>query len=51
MHDDRVERVIDCLTDVARTGPDGTIGDGKIFLMPMDDVVRISDQVRGPEAV
>ena len=51
VHDDRVERVLDCLTDVARTGPDGTIGDGKVFLLPLEDVVRISDQVRGPEAV
>ena len=51
VHDDRVERVIDCLTDASRTGPDGTIGDGKVFLLPLDEVIRMSDQVRGPEAV
>ena len=51
VHDDRVERVIETVSNVARTGPEGTIGDGKIFLLPLDDVIRISDVVRGPEAV
>lgn len=51
VHDDRMERVIESLTNVARTGPDGSIGDGKIFVLPVDDVIRLSDEVRGPEAV
>ena len=51
VHDDRVERVIDCLTDASRTGAQATIGDGKVFLLPLTEVVRINDQVRGPEAV
>ena len=51
VHEDRLERVIETVTNVARTGPDGSIGDGKIFLLPVDDVIRLSDQVRGPEAV
>lgn len=51
VHADRVERVIETLSSVARTGPNGTIGDGKVFLLPVDETIRISDGVRGEEAV
>ena len=51
VHDDRLERVIDVLSTVARTGPDGTIGDGKVFVLPVDETIRVSDEIRGPEAV
>jgi len=51
VHDDRLERVIDMLTTVARTGPDGAIGDGKVFVLPVDNTIRLSDKTSGPEAV
>ena len=51
VHDDRLDRVIETISNVARTGPDGVIGDGKIFVLPVDDVIRINDKVRGAEAV
>ena len=51
VHDDRVEKVLETLSEAARTGPEGTIGDGKIFLVPVDDVIRLSDGIRGEEAV
>lgn len=51
VHDDRLERVIDTVTSVSRTGADGEVGDGKLFLLPVDDVVRLSDKIRGQEAV
>ena len=51
VHDDRVESAMDTILAVARTGPNGTIGDGKVFLLPVEDVVRLSDEVRGQEAV
>jgi len=51
VNDDFVERTIDTITHVARTGPEGSIGDGKVFIMPADSVVRISDVLQGPEAV
>jgi nitrogen regulatory protein P-II 1 len=51
VHSDRLERVLECLSSVARSGPEGSIGDGKIFVLPVDEVVRLSDEVRGPEAV
>ena len=43
VNDDFVERTIECLEQVARTGTQGTIGDGKIFVLPMAEAVRVSD--------
>jgi nitrogen regulatory protein P-II 1 len=51
VNDDFLDRTIDTIVDIARTGPEGTIGDGKIFVLPMDDVVDISNAGRGPQAV
>ncbi len=36
--DDMVERVVDVIVDVARSGK---IGDGKIFILPVDEIIRI----------
>ena len=51
VNDDFVERTIDCLTQVARTSSEGAIGDGKIFVVPMDEAIQVSDGQRGPGAV
>jgi nitrogen regulatory protein P-II 1 len=51
VHDDAVDRAIETVQRAARTGTDGNIGDGKIFILPMDDAIRIGQTVRGPEAV
>ncbi len=51
VNDDFVERTIETLTNVARTGPAGSIGDGKIFVLPMDEVYRIGDPAVGKEAI
>jgi nitrogen regulatory protein P-II 1 len=51
VNDDFLERTLEAIESVARTGPEGNIGDGKIFVLPCDEVVRVSDEVRGPEAV
>jgi nitrogen regulatory protein P-II 1 len=51
VNDDFVERTIETICRVARTGPEGTIGDGSIFVMPADDTVMISDGSCGPGAV
>ena len=34
-----------------RTGEEGEIGDGKIFILPMDECVRIRTGERGREAI
>ena len=51
VNDDFLERTIDTIVGTARTGPDGTIGDGKIFILPADQAIQINDAVRGPGAV
>jgi nitrogen regulatory protein PII len=51
VNDDFVEKTIDCLMQVARTGGGGAIGDGKIFVLPMEQAVQISDDIQGPGAI
>ncbi len=51
VNDDFLDRTVETIANVARTGPEGNIGDGKIFVLPMDDVLRVSDGTTGPEAV
>ena len=46
--DERVSETIDAIVAGARTG---RIGDGKIFITPVDEVVRIRTGERGPAAV
>ncbi|MEA1949978.1 MAG: P-II family nitrogen regulator [Planctomycetota bacterium] len=51
VNDDFLERTIEVISTVGRTGPDGTLGDGKIMVMTADDIVMICDASRGPGAV
>ncbi|MGO8751486.1 MAG: P-II family nitrogen regulator [Thermoguttaceae bacterium] len=51
VNDDFLERTIETIVNVARTGPEGTIGDGKIFILPALETIQISDAARGPGAV
>ncbi|MBI3837052.1 MAG: P-II family nitrogen regulator [Planctomycetia bacterium] len=51
VNDDFLDRTVDTLTSVARTGPEGNIGDGKIFVLPAGEAIDIGSVVRGPEAV
>ncbi len=46
--DEQVDEVVENLIQVARTG---TIGDGKIFVLPMEKVIRIRTGESGDEAV
>ncbi len=43
-----VENVIEAIMQAARTG---RIGDGKIFVFPVDEAVRIRTGDRGPDAI
>ena len=47
-HDDQVQQIVDTVLKTARTGK---IGDGKIFVMPAEDVYRIRTGERGPDAI
>ena len=51
VNDDFLERTIETIVNTARTGPEGTIGDGKIFVLPADQAIQINDGSRGPGAV
>ncbi len=46
--DEQVNPVIDAIERSAKTG---RIGDGKIFVIPIDDVVRVRTGERGHEAI
>jgi nitrogen regulatory protein P-II 1 len=48
LDDAKAEQVVEVMGRAARTG---TIGDGKIFIIPIDDVVRIRTGERGGSAV
>lgn len=45
--DSMVDKVISTIMDSAKTG---SVGDGKIFLYPVEDVIRIRTGERGEEA-
>ncbi|MBN1591292.1 MAG: P-II family nitrogen regulator [Pirellulales bacterium] len=51
VNDDFLERTVETISRVARTGPDGTIGDGSVFVVPAEDTILISDGSHGPGAV
>jgi nitrogen regulatory protein P-II 2 len=51
VNDDFLERTVNTIINVARTGPEGNIGDGKIFIVPAGQAVQITDGARGPGAV
>jgi nitrogen regulatory protein P-II 2 len=51
VNDDFLERTINTIINVARTGTEGNIGDGKIFILPAENAIQIVDGARGPGAV
>jgi nitrogen regulatory protein P-II 1 len=46
--DEKATAVVDTILTAARTG---RIGDGKIFITPVEEVVRIRTGERGPDAI
>jgi len=46
--DDMKDKVVDAIVKASQTGK---IGDGKVFVMPVDDVVRIRTAEHGESAV
>jgi nitrogen regulatory protein P-II 2 len=51
VNDAFVEPTIEAVVQAARTGETGQIGDGKIFVLPLDDCVRIRTGERGGQAI
>src|SRR5919106_66363 len=51
VNDNFVEPTISAVLKAARTGEKGEIGDGKIFVLPLEECVRIRTGERGGEAI
>ena len=51
VNDDFVEPAVNAIIKGGRTGEKGEIGDGKIFIVPMDDCIRIRTGERGRDAI
>ena len=48
LSDDSVEKAVEAIISSAKTG---RIGDGKIFIYPMEEVIRIRTGEKGDEAI
>src|SRR5580692_6039593 len=46
--DERVQKAVDAIVAAAKTGK---IGDGKVFVLPIEDAIRIRTDERGDAAV
>jgi len=46
-----VEATVEAIVHAARTGDTGQVGDGKIFVLPLDDCIRIRTGERGGTAI
>ncbi|MEN6609244.1 MAG: P-II family nitrogen regulator [Methanoregulaceae archaeon] len=45
--DEEKEKVVKIVLETARTGKEGTFGDGKIFVSPVEEVYTISRNTKG----
>ena len=48
LEDNLVERAVEAIQNAAQTG---RIGDGKIFIIPVEDAIRVRTGERGDEAI
>jgi nitrogen regulatory protein P-II 1 len=51
VNEEFVEPTIRAVLQGGRTGEKGEIGDGKIFVLPLEDCIRIRTGERGPAAI
>jgi nitrogen regulatory protein P-II 2 len=51
VNEEFVEPTIKAIIKGGRTGKAGEIGDGKIFILPLEDCIRIRTGERGKEAI
>jgi nitrogen regulatory protein P-II 2 len=51
VNEEFVEPTIHAIIKGGRTGKSGEIGDGKIFVLPLEDCIRIRTGERGKEAI
>ena len=48
LQEDRIHRAVDAIVQAAKTGK---IGDGKVFILPIEDAIRIRTGERGESAL
>ena len=51
VNDDFLEKTVSTIESVARTGPHGDVGDGKIFVMEIAEAISYEPETRGPGAI
>ncbi len=51
VNDDFLTTTVDTIINVARTGLRGNDGDGKVFVLPLQEVVQVSSNQRGKSAI
>ena len=51
VNEEFVKPTIDAIIQGSRTGSEGEIGDGKVFVLPLEDCIRIRTGERGPDAI
>lgn len=51
VNDAFVDATLEAIVQAGRTEPTGDVGDGKIFVLPMDDCVQIRTGETGPVAI
>ena len=51
VNDEFLQPTIDAIIKGSRTGAAGEVGDGKVFVLPMEDCIRIRTGERGGEAI
>lgn len=49
--DKYVNSTVDAIANAARTGEQGKIGDGKIFILPLEECMRIRTREKGVDAL
>ena len=51
VNDAFVDITVDTILESAKSGNDGSVGDGKIFITPLEECIRIRTNERGGEAI
>ena len=51
VNDAFVDITVDTILESAKSGDDGSVGDGKIFITPLEECIRIRTKERGGEAI
>ncbi|MFH1924412.1 MAG: P-II family nitrogen regulator [Planctomycetota bacterium] len=51
VNEEFLQPTIDAVLEGGRTGRSGAVGDGKIFVVPLEDCIRIRTGERGSEAI